>query len=155
MVSSQAIKNMQDPVLHCKVYSIRLRIYWFFSFTCVQTAATPTAMLQIPLYMSVQVKRGIQRYWTNQCIEFFLCGVIILCIFCVMQKSDFTFHFLLFYFKTVFLHTHVGFWNFPCTKILGTSKSSFLLTVLRWMYILLMIPNPALTNIFPKTSMEK
>lgn len=59
------------------------------------------------------------------------------------------------YFTTLLLHTHVRFWNFPCTKILGTSKSSFLLTVLRWMYTLLMISNPALTNIFPKTSMEK
>lgn len=62
----------------------------------MQTAATLTAVFQIPLYMSVQVKRGIQRYWTNQCIEFFLCGVIILCIVCVLQKSDLTSHFLLF-----------------------------------------------------------
>ena len=148
---------MQDPILYCKVYSIRLCFYWIFLIIhlCAENSYPYCCASNSPLHISSS------KTWhsevLNQPVYWVFCVVASYYVYFVSCKNltlPFTFCYFL-YFKTVFLHPHAGFWNFPCTKILGTSKSSFLLTVLRWMYTLLMISKPALTNIFPKTSMEK
>jgi hypothetical protein len=156
MASRQAIKNMQDPIVYCKVYSIRLCFYWIFlihlcadsSYPYCCTSNSPLHVSSSKMCHSEVLNQPV--YWVSSV----WCHHIMYILSCKNLTLPFTFCCSL-YFTTVFLHTHAGFWNFPCTKILGTSKSSFLLTVLRWMYTLLMISNPALTNIFPKTSVEK
>lgn len=150
------MKNMQDPILYYKIYSIRHCFYWIFLIHLFADSSYPyCCALNSPLPVSSSKKWHSELlnqpvYWV------FLCGssYYVYFVSCKNLILPFTFCCSL-YFITVFVHTRVGFWNFPCTKILGTSNSSFLLTVLRWMYTLLMISNPALTKTFPKTSMEK